>query len=170
MHTRQEPKALPQQQTPKPWRVYDESTGQYMALTNSWRPPTSAPGLTIVASGTKACPYCAEEIHSDAKKCKYCHELVDVALRTAIEAKEMAFAILRGDGRDRDGKGAVNVNVNTNVNPVPAPVYIPPAPVYVPPVVATVVKYKSRSTADAVVMVVVLWFFLILFLGAMANH
>lgn len=32
---------------------------------------------------TRACPYCAEEIQADAKKCKWCGEIVDPTLRAA---------------------------------------------------------------------------------------
>lgn len=36
---------------------------------------------------TKTCPFCSEEVHINAKKCKHCGETIDVALRAAEEAK-----------------------------------------------------------------------------------
>ncbi|MBC8213172.1 MAG: hypothetical protein H8E71_00815 [Candidatus Marinimicrobia bacterium] len=30
---------------------------------------------------TKSCPYCAEEINTEAKKCKHCGEFIDSDLR-----------------------------------------------------------------------------------------
>ena len=34
------------------------------------------------------CPYCQEEVKKEAKKCKHCGEILDVALRAAEEAKK----------------------------------------------------------------------------------
>jgi len=34
---------------------------------------------------TKSCPYCAEQINIDAKKCKHCGEFLDSNLRNAKE-------------------------------------------------------------------------------------
>ncbi len=37
---------------------------------------------------TKACPFCGEDILTEARKCKHCGETVDVALRVAEESKK----------------------------------------------------------------------------------
>lgn len=34
------------------------------------------------ATAGKPCPYCAETVHSEAKKCKHCGEFLDPKLRT----------------------------------------------------------------------------------------
>lgn len=46
--------------------------------------PTSYPQIEPVA--TTSCPFCAEPINPQAKKCKHCGEIIDVVLRTAYQA------------------------------------------------------------------------------------
>jgi hypothetical protein len=38
----------------------------------------------------KKCPFCAESVLFEAKKCKHCGETIDIALRVAEEAKRNA--------------------------------------------------------------------------------
>jgi predicted Zn finger-like uncharacterized protein len=38
----------------------------------------------------KTCPFCAERVLSEARKCRHCGETIDVALRAAEEAKRIA--------------------------------------------------------------------------------
>jgi len=49
-----------------------------------------------------ACPFCAEVIHKDAKKCKHCGEILDPLLRAAMQSHTPSININ-------------NVNTNTNV-------------------------------------------------------
>ena len=44
----------------------------------------------VPSSGYRECPMCGENILATAKKCRFCNEIVDVALKTAIEARELA--------------------------------------------------------------------------------
>jgi TM2 domain-containing membrane protein YozV len=42
--------------------------------------------VATAASETAECPFCAEQISARAKKCRHCHETIDVTLRRAEEA------------------------------------------------------------------------------------
>jgi predicted RNA-binding Zn-ribbon protein involved in translation (DUF1610 family) len=46
----------------------------------------------------KDCPFCGEEVLATAKKCKHCGETLDVALRSAEEARRVAEHSSRGGG------------------------------------------------------------------------
>jgi hypothetical protein len=59
----------------------------------SWNIPTilvnfsAYPTTIMTTSQIKQCPYCGEEVHADAVKCKHCHEYFDAALRQARSEK-----------------------------------------------------------------------------------
>jgi len=48
---------------------------------------TNTPETNIPPQVDKICPFCAEHVHMDAKKCKHCGETIDVVLRVAEEAR-----------------------------------------------------------------------------------
>jgi hypothetical protein len=48
------------------------------------------PRTMIKTEATQKCPFCAELISIEAKKCKHCGETLDVTLRAAEEAKRNA--------------------------------------------------------------------------------
>jgi len=63
---------------------------------------------------TKPCPFCSEPVLADAKKCKHCGEIIDVALRAAEEAKRMQ-EMSRYAPPAAQPSQAVNQVVNVNV-------------------------------------------------------
>lgn len=70
-----------------------------------------APAPTVAA--TQKCPFCAEDISINAKKCKHCGETIDVALRAAEEAKRananpLVFMNAGGGGSSAAAAAATN--------------------------------------------------------------
>ena len=73
-------------------------------------PPVEVVGYVIPsrpAVDYKDCPFCEEQVIATAKKCKHCGETLDVAMRSADEAKRMAILASRGGG----GSAAANTTV-----------------------------------------------------------
>lgn len=59
-------------------------------------PPSRANAITVPAQPQMtACPFCGEDVLLNAKKCKHCGEILDVALRAAEESKRMAESASR---------------------------------------------------------------------------
>jgi hypothetical protein len=56
------------------------------------------PAVAELAVATQDCPFCASAIPAAAKKCRYCGETIDVALRAAEEAKREARRASRASG------------------------------------------------------------------------
>lgn len=80
----------------------------------------------VPANAMKQCPFCAEDIRAEAKKCKHCGETLDVTLRIAEEARRAAA-------------GGMTVVSNNNNNVVPAVPVFPQIVYMTPP--------KNRLTA-----------------------
>ncbi len=66
------------------WRSYRDVFSPAGALVPA---PIASLNPVPVAPSTKQCPFCAEAVAIEAKKCKHCGETLDVALRAAEEAK-----------------------------------------------------------------------------------
>ena len=67
---------------------------------------------------TKECPFCAEQVIVNAKKCKHCGEIIDVTLRMAEDAKKassrnpMVFMNAGGGGASAAAASASSGNGN----------------------------------------------------------
>lgn len=72
--------------------------------------PVAAP---IPAPATKDCHYCGEQILVTARKCRHCGEILDLALRAAEEAKQMAR-----DQAARNQQLVINNNNNVSTTAV----------------------------------------------------
>jgi hypothetical protein len=71
------------------WRPYSTLTGTPTPPPNStMTPPLAAYSPPQQAEATQRCPYCSENVFASAKKCRHCGEILDVALRSAEEAKK----------------------------------------------------------------------------------
>ena len=86
----------------KPKRSPDvpEEQASFVASTGNARPSHVTAGPVNVAAPSqleyKECPFCSEQVLATAKKCKHCGEMLDVALRSTVEAKRFGgFVELR---------------------------------------------------------------------------
>lgn len=79
-------------------------------------PPSPPAVANVVFTGpvptVKQCPFCAEQIHVDALKCKHCGETIDPALRSAEESRRLA----EFHARHGQPSGPTNIVVNTSAS------------------------------------------------------
>ena len=71
-----------------PPAVAPQHTVNVQVVTPAGPPRGEVPA--VPAPTTKPCPFCGEPVLIEAKKCKHCHETIDVALRAADEARRHA--------------------------------------------------------------------------------
>jgi TM2 domain-containing membrane protein YozV len=102
-------------------------------------------GSTTAGPAMKECPFCAEQISINAKKCKHCGETIDVTLRVAEEAR-----------RSNNGS-AGNIVVNNALNNSNSQQATQPVPVVqVAPVVQVNPAFPPKSRAVYIVLAILL--------------
>lgn len=84
------PNAAPVAEKPKPNTLIAATPPKTITakpVTNAvLEPRYSPPSLPQTAN----CPFCGEDVLATAKKCKHCGEILDVAMRSADEARRLA--------------------------------------------------------------------------------
>ena len=76
--------------------------------------PSTVADTALAKVCIRKCPFCAEEIHADAKKCKYCGEFVNLVLSRpvgAIFAVGVVFACILAGMQPAPSEGIVAVGV-----------------------------------------------------------
>lgn len=74
-------------------------------------PPPTPIEVTPTPQSGRDCPFCGERVMAVAKKCKHCGETLDVALRSAEEARRFSEQAPPGGGGGGGGAASASTTV-----------------------------------------------------------